>query len=213
MKWSTFSQHPTAAKTDHRIRMFRLNAPQISPEQLANIRRNLLGSQGRIFRLSPGRAGGQRVDGSLGNPSGVCKSLSSSLKSPLISLSFLQSLCSIQFSRATLTTGDSATPENNQVQRKRDAEEKFGGRFGYFLFFPPRESKAPGGREGDFLQKIPGGGGLPGGWGEGARGREIWGVQIFFFGAEIPTKEQRLFFSRQAPWCYPMNCRDVAVFQ
>ena len=49
-----------------------------------------------------------------------------------------------------------------------------GGRFGYFLFFSPREgeggSEAPGrGGIGPFYLKIPGGGGVPGGGGGGLK--------------------------------------------
>ena len=41
-----------------------------------------------------------------------------------------------------------------------------GGRFGYFLFFSARgRGRRNEKGEDDFLLKIPGGGGVPGGWG------------------------------------------------
>ena len=96
---------------------------------------------------------------------------------------------------------------------------QLGGRLGYFLFFSARgrgKGVRGAGREGGgrFALKIPGGGGglQKGGGlqeGEGPRLggclREIWGggggVNIFFCGAEIPTKLARLS-EFQAPPSY-----------
>ena len=86
---------------------------------------------------------------------------------------------------------------------------KLGGRFGYFLFFsvrgrgrgsPSRERR--GGVR--FLLKIPGGGGgFSGQMRVGGRvaGRVFagnWGggLNIFFFGAEIPTKQSNTIWCR-----------------
>ena len=76
----------------------------------------------------------------------------------------------------------------------------------FFIFFCSGSGEGKGEPEaqggGDFLWKIPGGGGLPGGWGQGGKGsggclRGIWGggVNILFFGAEMPTKKPKLFWN------------------
>ena len=96
--------------------------------------------------------------------------------------------------------GPAAEAKNSGKTLVTPLQGVLGGRFGSFLFFSARGRgrESPRRREGgqdDFLLKIPGGGGLPGGWGRacGRAGRVFagnWGggPKYFVSGSKLPPR-------------------------